>query len=180
MATFSNRGLPIELTDLVIDYLEGDKPSLEAASRVCRSWSPRSRHHLFHTVHVKAGLPDFPYFLRFIRGEAGATDFAAVVSSHIRELHLCGSGRTDRRPQEDDLAASTISPELILALLDPLTELQSLTLEAVRLDMRTSSVGRRAAGAFRLQSLTLEHITTISSTGDDLPHFLSQIGRAHV
>ena len=58
--------LPVELTDGIIDYLVDDRLSLRATSLVCRAWCPRSRRHLFHTVHVKAVRKSFRSFLAFL------------------------------------------------------------------------------------------------------------------
>jgi hypothetical protein len=45
--------LPIELVDIVIDFLHLDDETLEVCSLVCRNWLPASRFHLFGTVRVE-------------------------------------------------------------------------------------------------------------------------------
>ncbi|KAF8877363.1 hypothetical protein BD779DRAFT_113803 [Infundibulicybe gibba] len=45
--------LPSEIFDLVIDQLKEDRTTLMVCSLVCRSWLPRTRHHLFSTFSVR-------------------------------------------------------------------------------------------------------------------------------
>ncbi|TDL26661.1 hypothetical protein BD410DRAFT_836514 [Rickenella mellea] len=46
------RKLSAELTDIIIDYLCDDRPSLRSCSLVCRSWLPSSRFHLISTLEL--------------------------------------------------------------------------------------------------------------------------------
>ncbi|OSD07816.1 hypothetical protein PYCCODRAFT_1449007 [Trametes coccinea BRFM310] len=47
----TSAGLPIELLELAIDFLE-DEQSLKATSLVCKAWLPRSRLNLFRTIEL--------------------------------------------------------------------------------------------------------------------------------
>ncbi|KAI0786587.1 hypothetical protein C8Q75DRAFT_770539 [Abortiporus biennis] len=42
--------LPLELHEVIIDYLHLDRKSLASCDLVCKGWVPTSRMHLFHTV----------------------------------------------------------------------------------------------------------------------------------
>lgn len=48
--------LPVELTDIVIDYLHDDTGSLRFCSLVSQSWVNATRYHLFHKVHLVLGI----------------------------------------------------------------------------------------------------------------------------
>ncbi|KAG6884400.1 hypothetical protein C0993_011488 [Termitomyces sp. T159_Od127] len=49
--------LPIELIDIIIDYLDTDLCALKACSLVCKAWQARSRHHLFRSINLDLSLP---------------------------------------------------------------------------------------------------------------------------
>jgi hypothetical protein len=42
--------LPQELHDAIVDHCHADKPTLRICSRVCKSWLPASRYHIFSKV----------------------------------------------------------------------------------------------------------------------------------
>jgi hypothetical protein len=50
--------LPVELTDMIIDFLFDDKHTLAAMSLVCKVFLPSTRKHLFSTVTL---VVDYPY-----------------------------------------------------------------------------------------------------------------------
>ncbi|KAI0704637.1 hypothetical protein C8Q76DRAFT_752267 [Earliella scabrosa] len=44
--------VPQELSDIIIDHLHNDKPSLKNCSLVCKAWTDESQHHLFSRLVV--------------------------------------------------------------------------------------------------------------------------------
>ncbi|EMD39708.1 hypothetical protein CERSUDRAFT_112012 [Gelatoporia subvermispora B] len=44
--------LPPELTDRILDHLEGDRQALANCGLVCRTWLPRSRYHFFRELKL--------------------------------------------------------------------------------------------------------------------------------
>ncbi|KAI0747257.1 hypothetical protein C8Q80DRAFT_1072062, partial [Daedaleopsis nitida] len=44
--------VPVEVAEGVIDGLQDDHPSLRSCALTCQAWLPRSRAHLFRTVHI--------------------------------------------------------------------------------------------------------------------------------
>ncbi|OJT09254.1 hypothetical protein TRAPUB_14329 [Trametes pubescens] len=50
--------LPAELDYLIIDHLAGDQTALSACSRVCRSWAPVARSHLFRSLDIRSTAPN--------------------------------------------------------------------------------------------------------------------------
>ncbi|KAI0358407.1 hypothetical protein OH77DRAFT_1365118, partial [Trametes cingulata] len=42
--------LPVELRDLILDWLRGDRNTLASCCRVCKDWYPRARYNLFYQV----------------------------------------------------------------------------------------------------------------------------------
>lgn len=50
--------LPPELEYLIIDQLTADTTSLLSCSRVCRSWTPVARSHLFRTLEIQSTASD--------------------------------------------------------------------------------------------------------------------------
>jgi hypothetical protein len=46
--------LPFEITDMIIDHLHGDKPTLAVCGLTCKEWLSSSRYHLFSKVVLNA------------------------------------------------------------------------------------------------------------------------------
>lgn len=196
MSTGLNRGgraMPAELIDMVVDSLHYDKPSLAASSLVCRSWCPRSRRNLFHTVCVKATRNGFDSFLRFLADNKREPGCSPPVSNFIRDLHLHGPNQHRVEaivaPHDPETIFTTITSTFLTSLLTSIPGLKGLTLEAIQLDSSplTRPVedqdGSESRTPFRLDALTLQTIWTVSPSGDDLPHILclfASIGTLHV
>jgi hypothetical protein len=68
---------PPETTDLIIDYLHADKPSLFACGLTCRTWLASSRHHLF--TKVKLGPTNIQSFSELLENPNNV----AFVVSHL-------------------------------------------------------------------------------------------------
>ncbi|KAJ7460006.1 hypothetical protein B0H11DRAFT_2316106 [Mycena galericulata] len=49
------QNFPPDITDLVIDHLDGEAATLKACGLVCRQWFPRSRFHLFSELKLQVG-----------------------------------------------------------------------------------------------------------------------------
>lgn len=68
--TFEPVPLPMEITDMVIDFLFDDKHALKTMSLVCKAFLPSSRLHLFES-------------LTFVTGELGRMKVASTQFDHI-------------------------------------------------------------------------------------------------
>ncbi|KAJ3865898.1 hypothetical protein EV359DRAFT_14611, partial [Lentinula novae-zelandiae] len=44
--------IPVELVEIIIDFLFDDSKTLGTCSLVCSAWVARTRHLLFGTVHL--------------------------------------------------------------------------------------------------------------------------------
>ena len=169
--------LPVELSDGIIDYLADDRSSLRTTSLVCRAWCPRSRSHLFHTVHVKAVRKSFRSFLAFLNHNDQRPQCSPPISRLIRCLHLYGSRRCDYRPQDGaDEVVSTITSTFLVDLFAALPGLKELSLEAIQFDTRLYPAARLLADElpnFKLDFLSMKNVWTVAPAGDDFTHVLS-------
>ncbi|KAI0078226.1 hypothetical protein K474DRAFT_950378 [Panus rudis PR-1116 ss-1] len=73
--------LPIELIELIIDHLHDDGDALRACKQVSRSFLPRTRFQLFHTITLSPR--NLPVFLAII----GASPFIAGVVHDLTINH---------------------------------------------------------------------------------------------
>ena len=173
--------LPVELSDGIIDYLADDRSSLRTTSLVCRAWCPRSRSHLFHTVHVKAVRKSFRSFLAFLNHNDQRPQCSPPISRLIRCLHLYGSRRCDYRPQDGaDEVVSTITSTFLVDLFAALPGLKELSLEAIQFDTRLYPAARLhqlSAPKFELDFLSMKNVWTVAPAGDDFTHVLSMFTR---
>ncbi|KAF8880659.1 hypothetical protein BD779DRAFT_1548254 [Infundibulicybe gibba] len=78
--TLSISFLPSEIIDLVIDQLEGDRAALKFCSLVCRSWLPRTRHHLFSSLNIRTRPTPA---LDLLQSPLG------TIHPHVQRLKLC-------------------------------------------------------------------------------------------
>ena len=67
--------VPLEIAELVIDELSNDYPSLRSCALTCQAWLPRSRTHIFRTVHVM----DLNRLTSLVRVLAYSADIARLV-----------------------------------------------------------------------------------------------------
>ena len=51
--TMSNPGLPPEILDYIVDFLQDDLLSLEQCCLVSKSWVPRARRHIFYIIEFE-------------------------------------------------------------------------------------------------------------------------------
>ena len=81
--------LPVELAEQIIDTLRDDPASLLALSLVHSSWLPRSRCHLFHTVHIQTA-PQLQSLVSLLssRPHLGALIQSVTISVHL-QLSTC-------------------------------------------------------------------------------------------
>ncbi|PCH36306.1 hypothetical protein WOLCODRAFT_166831 [Wolfiporia cocos MD-104 SS10] len=113
--------IPAETTDLIIDFLHKDRPSLLACARVSRQWYSRSQYHLYtiftmgrvtfyELAAIVKTIPPAKSPLRAVRTltiveSSGRTFLRAVPVSlgphmcHIANLHLLGD-ETPVKPQD--------------------------------------------------------------------------------
>lgn len=116
--------LPAELDYLIIDRLSGDKTSLSACSRVCRSWAPVARSHLFRSLDIQstasnARISAFKEFLQT------SPDVCALIEDLTLSCDRFASFKR-KRPEQ----VSLLSIHVIVMLLP---KLQRLTLAGVSL-----------------------------------------------
>ncbi|KAJ6468456.1 hypothetical protein C8R45DRAFT_1218930 [Mycena sanguinolenta] len=83
--------LPLEVVDLILDELEGERRALKSCSVVCRSWLPSCRSHLFRHLelrHAGRGSPEnwnqflsaSPHILSYIQELAVLCERSSWVS----------------------------------------------------------------------------------------------------
>ncbi|TCD66774.1 hypothetical protein EIP91_000965 [Steccherinum ochraceum] len=114
--------IPLELVDIILDYLHDDKPTLAACSLVSRDWRPSTRYHLFQALHIggDAIVGGYDNFLRFL-------DASPSIRPYIRSLHVSGTWKSNIAKGERCL----VGPYVLVSLLDTLTALTTLTLDGV-------------------------------------------------
>ena len=116
------RVFPAEIEDMVIDNLNNDRVALANCSLVCKSWSPRSRFHLFNTLTLK---------LSRTNGGEKATQFSVLsdmspyVGDNLRNLHLAG----DVSP----IPITYIREDAVAGVLKRLPWLETLTMHSFQL-----------------------------------------------
>ncbi|KAL1757877.1 hypothetical protein FB107DRAFT_272484 [Schizophyllum commune] len=107
--------LPAELTDYILDCLEGDRRVLFSCALVCRAWLPRARHHAFRTLHLTPDNVDG--FLALLAAPSGTLGRGRTRALHVRQNQTHG-----REPLLDKLLASPLIPDA-LAHVEQLTVL---------------------------------------------------------
>ena len=107
--------LPAELTDYILDCLEGDRRALFSCALVCRAWLPRARHHAFRTLHLTPDNVDG--FLALLAAPSGTLNRGRTRALHVRQNQTHG-----REPLLDKLLASPLIPDA-LAHVEQLTVL---------------------------------------------------------
>ncbi|PIL34448.1 hypothetical protein GSI_03224 [Ganoderma sinense ZZ0214-1] len=130
MAPNNNTSLhiPVELTDMIIDFLHDDVQSLLACAVVSHSWLPSSRLHLFRSCTIK----DPSQFEVAFRTIVTTQD----VSIHILELTIVG----------ERIHCFTL--KILKALLGDLPQLRRLSLQKVQFQASWPT-GRRFAQRFK-------------------------------
>lgn len=74
--------LPLEITDMIVDYLHKDRSSLATCSAVSKTLLPASRYHLFHRVKIlNARVATFVDLLK---------SPLSTINGHIRFVHISG------------------------------------------------------------------------------------------
>jgi len=114
--------LPRELSDMVLDNLHDDKPSLNSCSRVARGWTAGARYHLFSCVR-----------LQFTRGNQSTP--ASNLESFLDEGHavwkfvreICVFNRWDSPPLLTPSSLLAVKHNLLQTIIQSLPNLQSLT-----------------------------------------------------
>ncbi|TFK87249.1 hypothetical protein K466DRAFT_565502 [Polyporus arcularius HHB13444] len=107
-----NPVFPAEVTDMIIDYLHNCPYMLKRCSLVCRDWTASSRYHLFYTISFSSERAAFSDVLAFI---VSAPD----IHPYIKAITL-----SDYRG---------ISLKDVRAVLEPLTSLNSVTLDRLHI-----------------------------------------------
>ncbi|GJE91387.1 hypothetical protein PsYK624_075370 [Phanerochaete sordida] len=153
--------VPGELLDHVLQYLDDDKRSLCACSRVSRDiWLPFASQRLFHSVRFHAvvvgfythtGYVTFSDLLRFLATCERATQF-------IRNLVLDGSWRP--RPTPNGTPPVFICPlgvDILSGIVAALPSLRTLELRDVELAMPSLMFRMSDLPPFKLEQLTLNY-----------------------
>ncbi|EKM48440.1 uncharacterized protein PHACADRAFT_266362 [Phanerochaete carnosa HHB-10118-sp] len=204
----SNRRLPQELFDIIIDNLHSDKDTLKECSLVCRSWVPSSSFHLLrrvawpllhhtrhthddpnvsHQDHQSLSSPD-PIDTSF-RTCLSILKSSARLQSYVREFAL-----TSHRPQCSTITGrgkwEKLDVSTIAAILDLLPYLRCLFLERCALRSVASSRSAEPSQSMPLlhgprrdlEELSLCELTRGSTVEplDDLLSFFQHIGKLTV
>lgn len=76
--------VPLEISDMIIDCLSADKDALSNCSLTCKSWTPRSRRHLWSCLNIAFGRKPRRTFTDF----SELLNASPTLASHIRLLGL--------------------------------------------------------------------------------------------
>lgn len=95
--------LPAELTDLIIDSLEGETRTLLSAALVCRAWLSRARFHTFHALHLTPDNVDG--FLALLAAPASTLGHGRTRALHVQQNETHG-----REPLLDKLLSCACTP----------------------------------------------------------------------
>jgi len=161
---------PPELTDMVIDYLDGESETLSKTSLVCKSWLFRSRVHLFSSITVTRDFSSFAAFLR--------------VNPHIRP-YVHGLVLQGRQCDYSDTSCSptpvvTLEPSTLAVILSYLPHLRSLQFHDVSFHGEYPPPG---STSFKINELVMMNVGSSQDTTNDLLHILglfSDIRSLHI
>lgn len=168
-----------ELVDLIVDCLSSEKAALKSCSLVGRAWLPRSRFHLFHTIHLN--IAD-PFANRDFLKLHGST--LSTLSTHVHHLIIHESrsttSMTRRRrflggiqgcPLDEFMSSRSFCA--LVAKSQFLSFVQTLSLRSIfwELDSHSSSTFQQA---FRLIQ-TLNFDTTCFTDVVELMHIVNSL-----
>jgi len=152
--------LPAELTDSIIDHLYADYRSLKICSTVCKTWLPRSRHHLFDDVNVCLQHSNHDSFFQLLDSPR------ATLVPYVRRLTL-----RDQRGDKWVFRA--------IHRLTALTAVKSLVVEQMQFaELQTKTIPALCAAFRGLESLrmyqvsfgSLAHLMNMLSASTSLEH----------
>ncbi|KAH8092233.1 hypothetical protein BXZ70DRAFT_465099 [Cristinia sonorae] len=89
-----NPRIPPEITDIFVDFLHDDTPSLLTSSLVCRAFLPSARHHLFRAVTLDVATRPPSSSSSYSRVAESFLDFlvdAPHIGALVRTLSLRGN-----------------------------------------------------------------------------------------
>jgi len=163
--SFSKSSLPIELRDMIVDFLYDDYPTLKICSVVSRCWLESSRAHLFRTIRVSEtrGESDkkFHLFQQFASRDENA-------QKYIKELVLVGREPPEVYKRHTDHEPLTAA--FVASILLHLRYLRVLKISRVRLGESPLDHLPTSFEPMPLDTLQLE---SIGSDYDKLPSYLS-------
>ena len=87
--------IPLELSDMVFDFLHDDVATLCSAGLVCKSWVPASRFHLFSEVKFVLGYESCELELELICAEH------STIPPYVLSLEIMGSGETEGETEDE-------------------------------------------------------------------------------
>lgn len=155
-STSSRFCLPADITDIVIDHIYDDKPTLLSLALVSRQWRWCAQYHLFYSMRLRAVDSDYHAYLeRFVQFIQSNTDLAKF----IRELTL------GRKPQH--ATHPTLNLSWLINTLRFLPSLRTLILHSCTLDasnMCMSALPPTPAPGPTLQKLVLSCLRADIST----------------
>jgi hypothetical protein len=110
-----------DITDMIIDFLHDDTYTLKRCSRVCRSWLPATRFHLFRSINLYAHSPRYhrshrPHYCNNLLTLIQRNPYIATL---IRELYI----REGQEFRKQDWVNETQGLPLLLTSLPNLNKL---------------------------------------------------------
>ena len=81
--------VPQEIIDMIIDYLHNDRGTLLVCALTCTAWTPRSYHHLFHSISI--GFISNPTLNKFSTLIKLLDNPHCTFAAHVRHLEILGS-----------------------------------------------------------------------------------------
>ncbi|KAF8066976.1 hypothetical protein FPV67DRAFT_1221856 [Lyophyllum atratum] len=83
--------IPLEIHEIIIDFLHLDPRSLSACALVCKAWRPASQHHLLHKITIKRHT-----YRRFLHLLHESPDFRRMVQARVHTLTVTQEPRVSR------------------------------------------------------------------------------------
>ncbi|KAH8092508.1 hypothetical protein BXZ70DRAFT_1079545 [Cristinia sonorae] len=120
--------LPLELLDMIMDYLRGDRATLEACSLISSHWTPAAQRRLFRSLKITISHLEpaaNPFTLKAFESFFQNTPYIAPL---ITSLHICPNAHYKLSLAVDPHSA-------LMCLLHELPKLQRLTLNCARLSL---------------------------------------------
>jgi hypothetical protein len=93
--------LPVEITDMIIDFLFHDTHTLAAMSLVCKAFLPSTRRHIFNTLTLRSDYPPYGKTARARLEEFGPISIS--LAPVVRRLNIVMAYEFDEIYPDEEL-----------------------------------------------------------------------------
>lgn len=140
--------VPLEISDMIIDFCHGDKRTLRSCALVCRSWSAAAQYHILYSTRLTAEPKKGGYAVQL------RPLLAPPNCTRIRELALT-PGPSRYSP------LSELKMDVLLSVLTSLQRLRSLCLSETGF-VESSDAPSLSSTRFRLDKLQISWMYSTS------------------